>query len=118
MGVDLPSPTVLDYALVLVVFVVTAAPYLNSLEGNMCYDDKVAVGGNPDVVMPNVTLWDIATHDFWGNDILRRRCGALARTRARARARQSRAPVPQSPPLPPLCLAGPAAGRTTRGGPS
>lgn len=73
MAVDLPSPTILDYVLILFVFVCVSLPYLNSLEGNMCYDDKVAVGGNPDVVMPNVTLWDIATHDFWGNDILRRR---------------------------------------------
>ena len=73
MAVDLPSPTILDYVLMLLVFVCVSLPYLNSLEGNMCYDDKVAVGGNPDVVMPNVTLWDIATHDFWGNDILRRR---------------------------------------------
>jgi tetratricopeptide (TPR) repeat protein len=36
---------------------------------------QVAVVGNPDVVMPNVTLFDIFTHDFWGNDILRRRPG-------------------------------------------
>ena len=70
----LRGPTRLDFALAALVFLVTALPYLNSLHGNFCYDDKVAVGGNPDVVLPNVTLWDIATHDFWGNDILRRRC--------------------------------------------
>ena len=119
MGVDLPSPTVLDYALVLVVFLVTAAPYLNSLEGNMCYDDKVAVGGNPDVVMPNVTLWDIATHDFWGNDILRSRCGGSGGSGGGARASAQAGRPPLNPPLLPLSfLAGPAAGRTTRGGPS
>ena len=33
--VDLPQPTLLDYALVLCVFLLTALPYLNSLEGNM-----------------------------------------------------------------------------------
>jgi hypothetical protein len=73
-GVRLPSPSLLDALLCLAVALLSAAPYLNSLEGNFCYDDKVAVGGNPDVVMPNVTLRDILTHDFWGNDILRRRC--------------------------------------------
>ena len=72
----LRGPTRLDALLAVTVFVATALPYLNSLHGNFCYDDKVAVGGNPDVVLPNVTLWDIATHDFWGNDILRRRCVA------------------------------------------
>lgn len=75
MAASLRGPSLLDFALAAVVFVLTAAPYLNSLRGNFCYDDKVAVGGNPDVVLPNVTLWDIATHDFWGNDILRRRPG-------------------------------------------
>ena len=88
--VILPSPTWLDVALCCAIFVLTALPYLNSLEGAMCYDDKVAVGGNPDVVMPNVTLWDIATHDFWGNDILRRRCVGLpstAHTHKKDRAR-------------------------------
>ncbi len=65
----------LDFILAAAVFLLTAVPYLNSLHGNFCYDDKVAVGGNPDVVLPNVTLRDIATHDFWGNDILRRRPG-------------------------------------------
>ena len=73
VSIDFPSPTALDVLACVTVFVLTALPYLNSLEGNMCYDDKVAVGGNPDVVMPNVTLYDIATHYFWGNDILRRR---------------------------------------------
>lgn len=52
---------------------VSALPYLPSMSGKFCYDDKVAVGGNPDVVLPNVTLFDIFTHDYWGNDILRRR---------------------------------------------
>ncbi len=50
-------------------------PYIPTLRGEFCYDDKVAVGGNPDVALPGVTLMDIFTHDFWGNDILRRRPG-------------------------------------------
>ena len=54
--ISLPCPTWLDAALCALIFVLTALPYLNSLEGAMCYDDKVAVGGNPDVVLPNVTL--------------------------------------------------------------
>ena len=33
--VDLPQPTLLDYILCLSIFLLTALPYLNSLEGNM-----------------------------------------------------------------------------------
>jgi len=216
--VDLPQPTLLDYLFALAIFLLTALPYLNSLEGNMvrraarpqlsapllrpcrrrrsrhpttarraprrpllhaarpclqCYDvrvlqrssaacaggaracalyphlcsllprltpqahartspspsrcpqDKVAVGGNPDVVMPNVTLWDIATHDFWGNDILRRRCvargpAALCYDRGRAWPPLPLSPLPPHHHPRPLCPCGaaPAAGRTTPGAPS
>jgi hypothetical protein len=125
MSPRLPCPSALDVVLCVAVGLVSALPYLNSLHGNFCYDDKVAVGGNPDVVMPNVTMRDILTHDFWGNDILRRRCARARRARARrnraraeprcsARARaRSRASAPSPPPLsiPPA----PAAGRTIRG---
>ena len=62
----------------------SALPYLPSLDGAWCYDDKVAVGGNPDVVLPNVTARDLLTHDFWGcvewmgcyeaGEVRRRRC--------------------------------------------
>jgi tetratricopeptide (TPR) repeat protein len=52
---------------------ISTLPYLPSMRGDFCYDDKVAVGGNPDVCLQNVTLYDIFTHDYWGNDILRRR---------------------------------------------
>lgn len=54
---------------------VSSIPYLFMIKGNFCYDDKVAVGGNPDVCLNNVTMYDIFTHDYWGNDILRRRIG-------------------------------------------
>ena len=33
--VDLPQPTILDYLFALAIFLLTALPYLNSLEGNM-----------------------------------------------------------------------------------
>lgn len=29
--------------------------------------------GNPDVYRKSVTMWDLITHDFWGNDMLNRR---------------------------------------------
>jgi tetratricopeptide (TPR) repeat protein len=51
-------------------------PYLPSLRGTFCYDDKVAVGGNPDVCIDNISLYELFTHDYWGNDILRRREGS------------------------------------------
>jgi tetratricopeptide (TPR) repeat protein len=56
-------------------FIISALPYIFHLDGQWCYDDKVAVGGNPDVVLPNATIIGIFQHDFWGNDILRRRKG-------------------------------------------
>lgn len=59
----------------IVFFVISAIPYSFHLDGQWCYDDKVAVGGNPDVVLPNATIVGIFQHDFWGNDILRRRKG-------------------------------------------
>lgn len=60
---------------VVVVGLSASLPYLNTLHGDFCYDDKVAVGGNPDVCLDHVTILDIFTHDYWGNDILRRRKG-------------------------------------------
>jgi hypothetical protein len=53
----------------------TSLPYLNTLPGAPCYDDKVAILGNPDVVQPTVDWAEFMVHDFWGNDILRRRPG-------------------------------------------
>ena len=110
MSPRLPCPSALDVVLCVAVGLVSALPYLNSLHGNFCYDDKVAVGGNPDVVMPNVTMRDILTHDFWGNDILRRRC---ARAGARARALPTRATPRHALTLP--FAPDPAGGRTTPG---
>lgn len=64
-----------NFFFALVFFVISALPYSFHLDGQWCYDDKVAVGGNPDVVLPNATIAGIFQHDFWGNDILRRRKG-------------------------------------------
>ena len=33
--VDLPQPTILDYVFAIAIFLLTALPYLNSLDGNM-----------------------------------------------------------------------------------
>lgn len=49
--------------------VLACVAYTNTLDADWTYDDKVAVRGNPDVTR-QVSLWDVFTHDFWGNELL------------------------------------------------
>lgn len=51
----------------LLVVLLAALPYVNTLHGGIVYDDKVAVAGNPDVTMHNLPLSELFLHDFWGN---------------------------------------------------
>lgn len=55
----------------LVISIISAIPYLNTLNAEFTYDDKVAVVGNPDVFL-RAPLSDVFTHDFWGNEMFQR----------------------------------------------
>lgn len=46
-----------------VVALLAAAPYINSLHGKFAYDDKVAVIGNPDVVVHSIPWGDLMKHE-------------------------------------------------------
>ena len=54
-----------------IISVLSIFPYLNTLNADFTYDDKVAVVGNPDVFL-KAPLSDVFTHDFWGNKIFDR----------------------------------------------
>lgn len=62
----LKSRTCSVTAIVLIVFI-AALPYVNTLNGGIVYDDKVAVVGNPDVTIHGLPVLDLFIHDFWGN---------------------------------------------------
>jgi hypothetical protein len=48
---------------VVVVALLAAVPYINSLHGKFAYDDKVAVIGNPDVVVHSIPWGDLMKHE-------------------------------------------------------
>ena len=47
----------------MVVALLAAVPYINSLHGKFAYDDKVAVIGTPDVVVHSIPWGDLMKHE-------------------------------------------------------
>lgn len=64
------SPSLGELALpCVVVFLVAALCYANSLEGDMLLDDDGCIKGNKDVTDPSATIYDIFQHDYWGASV-------------------------------------------------
>ena len=47
-------------------FLTALLVYENSLEGEFVYDDGSSIQGNADVDPSKSSLWDVFTHNFWG----------------------------------------------------
>ena len=71
-GDPIPAETPLRAQLFLscmVVFFVAIMCYVNSLEGEMVMDDDGCIKYNPDVIDPDVSIFDIFQHDYWGSSV-------------------------------------------------
>jgi hypothetical protein len=63
-----PSHGLSMWAAQLVLCAASTLVFYNSIHGDLCYDDHIALGRNLDVTKPGWSLW---RNDFWGNPLPR-----------------------------------------------